>query len=153
VRGPEDDCRLQSPVGTLQSAIDKAAVPRPTDQPTRPMSHATHPAARVARAVALFLLGSALFAAAYGPAPPSYSTQNQSFLHALADAGYGLRRDAGLAKTADPTPVFSALVAVTARYLHPWAFHVYHAFLQGVYAAAMVGLFVVVAGETTAARR
>jgi hypothetical protein len=117
------------------------------------MSHATHPAARAARAVALFLLGAALFAAAYGQAPLYYSNQNQYFLHGLADAGCGLLRDDWLAKTADPTPVFSALVAFTARYLHPWAFHVYHALLQGVYAAAMVGLFAVVAGEPTAARR
>src|SRR5436190_6480308 len=94
----------------------------------------------------LFLLGSILFAAAYCQAPLYYSNQNQYFLHGLAEAGEGLLADDWLAKTRDPTPVFSGLVAVTGRSLHPWAFHVYYALLFGAYAAAMLGLFVTVAG-------
>ena len=62
-------------------------------------------------------------------------------------AGHGLLREDWLANTEDPTPVFTALVTFTARSLHSWAFHAYHALLQGVYAAAMLGLFWFLAGE------
>src|SRR5262245_26602648 len=92
-------------------------------------------------AVALFVAGSAVFAAAYCQAPLYYSNQNQYFLHGLAQVeGPPLSKD-WLAGTADPTPVFTALVALTARYLHPWAFHVYHALLLGAYGSATLGLF------------
>src|SRR5262245_50796345 len=91
-------------------------------------------------AAACLLAGVAL-AAAYGQAPLSYSNQNQYFLHGLALAGDGLLRDDWLANTLDPTPVFSGLVAFTVRFLHPWFFHLYHALLVGIYAAAMLGLF------------
>jgi hypothetical protein len=108
---------------------------------------------RPAAWVALFLAGSAVFSAAYCQAPLYYSNQNQYFLHGLARAGYGLLDEDWLANTADPTPAFSTLVALTARHLHPWAFHVYHALLLGAYAAAMLGLFAWLAGPETAARR
>src|SRR4051794_40752470 len=103
--------------------------------------------------VALFLLGSLLFSAAYCQAPLYYSNQNQYFLHGLADAGEGFLRDDWLARTGDPTPLFSGLVSFTARAFHPWAFHVYHALLQGVYLVALVGLFAFIAGPDMAARR
>jgi hypothetical protein len=105
------------------------------------------------RAVALFLCGAAVLGVAYSQAPLYYSNQNQYFLHGLAEAGHDLLAKDWLAGTLDPTPVFSGLVALTARFLHPWAFHVYHALLLGAYAAALVGLFFTVAGERTAARR
>src|SRR3954467_5928520 len=108
---------------------------------------------RSALVVGLFLIGAALFNAAYGQAPLYYSNQNQYFLHGLARAGHGHLDEDWLANTADPTPAFSTLVAVTARYLHPWAFHAYHALLLGAYAAAMLGLFVYLAGAETAGRR
>jgi hypothetical protein len=101
----------------------------------------------------LFLGGAALFAVAYGQAPLYYSNQNQYFLHGLARAGQGLLAEDWLANTLDPTPVFSALVEFTSRFLHPWGFHVYYALLLGAYAAALLGLFAVVAGEQAAARR
>ena len=101
----------------------------------------------------LFLHGAALFTFAYGEAPLYYSNQNQYFLHGLAAAGDGLLRQDWLANTRDPTPVFSALVALTARYLHPWAFYVYHALLLGAYAAAMLGLFASVVGPEVTRRR
>jgi hypothetical protein len=103
--------------------------------------------------LALFLHGAALFAFAYGVAPLYYSNQNQYFLHGLAAAGDGLLRDDWLANTRDPTPAFSALVALTARFLHPAAFYVYQALLLGAYAAAMLGLFAAVAGPEVARRR
>ncbi len=58
-----------------------------------------------------------------------------------------------LANTADPTPVFSLLVAGTARYLHPWVFHVYHALLLGAYAAGLLGVFSAVVGPQLARER
>jgi hypothetical protein len=99
------------------------------------------------------LLGLAGFAAAYGQAPLYYSNQNQYFLHGLAAAGDGLLREDWLANTLDPTPVFSGLVALTARFLHPWAFHVYHGLLLAAYAAALLGVFAALAGKDVAARR
>jgi hypothetical protein len=100
----------------------------------------------------LFLTGATIFAVAYGQAPLYYSNQNQYFVHGLARAGVGLLESDWLAGTLDPTPVFSALVAFTARYLHPWAFHVYYALILGVYAAALLGLFCAVGGETATRR-
>lgn len=116
----------------------------------------TLPAASVRRfalACALFLTGTAVFAAAYCQAPLVYSNQNQYFLHGLADAGVGLLRADWLAQTRDPTPVFSALVTVTARFLPPATFHVYYALLLGACAAALFGLFAFLAGKDVFARR
>src|SRR3954468_24018049 len=95
----------------------------------------------------LALAGTALFSAAYCQAPLYYSNQNQYFLHGLARAGEGTLNEDWLANTKDPTPAFSAFVAFTARHLHPWAFHAVHALLQGVYAASLLGLFFVLAGD------
>src|SRR5947209_17367904 len=117
------------------------------------MNLSAAPVSRPVRVAALFLLGAALFTIAYGEAPLYYSNQNQYFLHGLARAGEGLLREDWLANTLDPTPVFSGLVAFTVRFLHPWAFYVYHVLLLGAYAAAMLGLFWSLAGETVAARR
>jgi hypothetical protein len=101
----------------------------------------------------LVLCGLAAFAAAYGQAPLYYSNQNQYFLHGLAAAGDGLLDEDWLANTADPTPVFSGLVALTACFLHPWVFYLYHGLLLALYAAALVGVFAVLAGPDLAARR
>jgi hypothetical protein len=92
------------------------------------------------------LLGAALFAVAYGQAPLYYSNQNQYFLHGLARAGDGLLHEDWLANTADPTPLFSTLVMATARWLHPWVFHLYQALLLGIYACSLLGLFAWLAG-------
>lgn len=96
---------------------------------------------------------AALFATAYTLAPLYYSNQNQYFLHGLADAGHGFLHEDWLAGTLDPTPVFSGLVCFTARFLSPWLFQVYHGLLLGVYAAAMLGLFLAVVDKDLAARR
>jgi hypothetical protein len=117
------------------------------------MTPAADTCRRLLRPAACFLLGAAVFAAAYCQAPLYYSNQNQYFLHGLAGAGWGLLREDWLANTHDPTPVFSALVSSTARHLHPGAFYAYYALLMGAYAAAMLGLFASVAGEQAAARR
>src|SRR5262249_1411410 len=95
---------------------------------------------------AAFLLWALIFAAACCQAPLYYSNQNQYFLHGLAHAGVGFLRDDWLAGTADPTPVFSALVAVTQRWLHPCLFYLYYALILGVYVASPTGLFSFPAG-------
>jgi hypothetical protein len=87
-----------------------------------------------------------VFAAAYCQAPLYYSNQNQYFLHGLANAGVGLLREDWLANTRDPTPVFSALVTATVRFLHPTAFYLFYALLLAAYAAALLGLFPTLAG-------
>jgi len=107
---------------------------------------------RFALPLALFVAGTAAFAAAYCQAPLYYSNQNQYFLHGLAEAGEGQLREDWLANTRDLTPAFSALVAFTVTYLHPWAFHFYYALLQGVYTAAMLGLFATLVGEPAGRR-
>lgn len=74
------------------------------------------------------------FAAAHTQAPLYFSNQNQYFVHALADGGLGhLDRD-WLANTADPTPVFTALGALTHRHVGDRAFQVaYFALLMGYF--------------------
>jgi hypothetical protein len=108
---------------------------------------------RLARPVVLFVVGAAVVSAAYCQAPLYYSNQNQYFLHGLANAGCGFLREDWLANTHDSTPLFSALVECTARYLHPWLFHVYHALLLGVYAVALLGVFAALVGKQAAGRR
>ncbi|HET6572321.1 MAG TPA: hypothetical protein VFG68_01875, partial [Fimbriiglobus sp.] len=79
------------------------------------------------------LVGAVLFAAAHTQPPLYYSNQNQYFLHGLAAAGYGdLGRD-WLANTADPTPAFSAFVALAYRTLGEWPFQAAFVVLLIVY--------------------
>lgn len=59
------------------------------------------------------LLWAILFAAAHGQSPEFYSNQHQYLLHGLAEAGLGHLNEDWLANTHDPTPAFTALVAVT----------------------------------------
>ena len=101
----------------------------------------------------MFLAGAAVFSAVYGLAPLYYSNQNQYFLHGLAQAGVGCLREDWLANTRDPTPVFTALVAFTVKYLHPWLFYLYYALLLGAYVAGMLGLFAFVVSRAVAIRR
>jgi hypothetical protein len=109
--------------------------------------------ASTAAGLGRFCLLTAAFALVCCQAPLYYSNQNQYFLHGLARAGGGYLAYDWLAETRDPTPVFSALVEVTVRDLHPWAFYVYFALLQGAYAAALLALLPVVAGAEAARRR
>ncbi|OWK47502.1 hypothetical protein FRUB_01201 [Fimbriiglobus ruber] len=64
-----------------------------------------------------------LFAVTHTQPPLYYSNQNQYFLHGLAAAGYGDLRTDWLANTRDPTPVFSAGIALADRACGEWAFH------------------------------
>ena len=117
------------------------------------MSRTAETVRRFARPLILFIVGAAVFSAAYCQAPLYYSNQNQYFLHGLANAGFGYLHDDWLSSTRDSTPIFSGLVEMTVRYLHPFAFHLYHALLLGGYGAALLGLFAAVVGQQTTARR
>jgi hypothetical protein len=93
-----------------------------------------------------FLFWAAVFGIAYTQAPLYYSNQNQYFLHGVAAAGEGFLERDWLANTADPTPVFSAGVMVTYRYLHESLFHLYYVLLQGLYFYSLVGIATVLTG-------
>ena len=104
-------------------------------------------ARRHAAAAGAFLAWTTLFALSYTQAPPYYSNQNQYLLHGLAAVGDGdLGRD-WLANTLSPTPVFDALVSLTARHLGEGLFPVYYALLQGVYFVSLLGIATHVGGD------
>lgn len=92
-------------------------------------------------AVVWFALGTTAFAVSYLQAPLYFSNQNQYFLHGAAAAGLGHLDEDWLAQTRDPTPIFSALVAATFRYLDPICFYGYYALLQGIYFFALLAIF------------
>ena len=80
-----------------------------------------------------FIGWGVLLGLAYGQAPLYTSNQNQYFLHGLAQAGQGLLTEDWLANTSDPTPVFTWLVVLTARYLPQATFYIYYFLLFAVY--------------------
>jgi hypothetical protein len=80
-----------------------------------------------------FIAWGVLLGLAYGQSPLYTSNQNQYFLHGLAQAGQGLLAEDWLANTADPTLVFTWLVALTVRYLPQAAFYIYYFLLFSVY--------------------
>ena len=85
------------------------------------------------RSIISYLAWGMLFGLAYAQPPLYTSNQNQYFLHGLAQAGVGHLAEDWLAGTADPTPVFSGLVALTARFLHPIVFYLYFLLIAAVY--------------------
>jgi len=87
------------------------------------------------------ILWAVLFTLAYAQSPLYTSNQNQYFLHGLAKAGWGNLDSDWLAKTLDPTPVFSALIYLTSKYL-PWPpiFYLYYSLLAGIYIFSLYGL-------------
>ncbi len=90
---------------------------------------------------AVIAVWTALFAIAYSQSPLYTSNQNQYFLHGLAQAGYGYLEQDWLANTLDPTPVFSALVAITFRLFHTTSiFYIYYALLMGIYLFSLYGI-------------
>ncbi len=89
---------------------------------------------RLLRSLFKYFLWSALFAVAYTQSPLYTSNQNTYFLHGLACADIGYLRQDWLANTRDATPLFSALVCATLRYLKWEAlFYLYYALLLGIY--------------------
>src|SRR5579875_2048453 len=93
-----------------------------------------------------------LFGLAYTQPSLYYSNQNQYFLHGLARGDLGFLREDWLANTADPTPLFSAIVAFTYRYLHESAFYLYYILIFGIYFHALLGIFEHVSGGRATAR-
>lgn len=92
-------------------------------------------------ALGLLALGL-VFDLAYEKWPLYTSNENTYLLHGLALAGRGFLRDDWLARTADATPVFSRLAALSARLLPERVFVFEHAFLTGVYTFALTGIVV-----------
>jgi len=87
---------------------------------------------------------------AYTQLPLYSSNQNTYFLHGLAHSGFGqLARD-WLAHTADPVPVFSALVRLTSAC--PPLFYLYGCALFGVYLLALLAIARVVLGVRASSR-
>src|SRR5579875_492571 len=99
-----------------------------------------------------FLFWSLLFGLAYTQPPLYYSNQNQYFLHGLAQGGLGFLNEDWLANTADPTPLFSTVVALTYRYLHESIFYLYYILIIGVYFHALLGIFEYLGGRRTTTR-
>jgi hypothetical protein len=88
-----------------------------------------------------FLAWSAVFALVYTQLPLFNSNQYQYFLHALAHARYGFLSNDWLARTADPTPVFTALAEATYRIFHSEApVYFYYGLILGVYFYAVFGI-------------
>ena len=87
----------------------------------------------------LFVLGLA-FELAFGQAPLYTGEQHATLLHGLAQAGVGSLELDPLARTADPAPVTTLLVALSASLGAQWLLLVLHALLIGVYGIALVVL-------------
>ncbi len=98
------------------------------------------------------LFGALLFGIAYTQPRLYYSNQHQYFLHGAAAAGEGYLSHDWLANTADPTPVFSALVAWTLHYGHPFLFYLYYLIILGIYLHALLGIFDALGGNQIAPR-
>jgi hypothetical protein len=110
-----------------------------------------HTIGRAAKAALAFVLGTIVFGVAYTQPALYYSNQNQYFLHGLAQGGRGFLDEDWLARTADPTPAFSALVAFTYRYLHESFFYIYYLLTLGIYLHALVGIFTALSGRRPSA--
>src|SRR5947208_3540150 len=97
------------------------------------------------RTALCFLFWCVVFGVSYTQAPLYYSNQNQYFLHGLAAAGRGNLDQDWLAKTRDPTPLFSRLVAVSAGF--EWLVHVYYILILGLYFHSLLRIFTFLAGR------
>lgn len=93
------------------------------------------------RLLLTFLFWTTLFSVAYTQSPLYTSNQNTYFLHGFACAERGnLNRD-WLANTRDVTPLFSALVCLTLRWLRfEGFFYLFYALLLGIYFTALFNL-------------
>lgn len=83
------------------------------------------------------LLLAAAFAVAHTQSPLYFSNQNQYLLHGAASGGHGYLAHDWLATTRDPTPLFSAFVAVTYATGAPWMLQpTFFVLLMGYFLAA-----------------
>ena len=105
------------------------------------MSKENHNPAKSIIWIPFWLMIAVLFALTYTQSPLYEGNQNTKFLHGLADAGLGYLDQDWLANTADPLPVFTYLVAQTAR-VSERLFYAYYALLFGVYVFSLFGISV-----------
>lgn len=99
------------------------------------------------RKSAAFLLAALIVGLCYTQYPLYSSNQNQYFLHGLAASGNGNLAEDWLANTADPTPVFSAMVwLVDSLFRAPWLFYLSYALLMAVFIYASVSVVQSVCG-------
>jgi len=88
-----------------------------------------------------FLFLTLLFAIAYAQSPLYTSNQNQYFLHGYAQTNFGYLNRDWLAKTLDPTPVFTGLVTFTLQFLRTdLFFYAFYALLMGIYLYSLLGI-------------
>lgn len=90
-------------------------------------------------AIVVWIAIAILFSFAYTQSPLYEGNQNTKFLHGLAQAGVGYLKEDWLANTADPLPVFSALVALTAR-INPFLFYIEYMIMFGIYVFSLTGI-------------
>lgn len=102
---------------------------------------------KIGRETLFFLLGAVVFGLSYTQPALYYSNQNQYFLHGLARGGCGFLDEDWLANTADPTPLFTTLVAFTVRHLGSFFFYVYYLLILGAYCHALVGISTILRGR------
>lgn len=88
----------------------------------------------------VFLFWVLVFGLSFTQWPLYSENQNTKFLIGLAGAGFGYLNNDWLANTIDPLPVFSALVYLTYRFIHPYAYYLYHALLLGLYLYSLGGI-------------
>lgn len=102
---------------------------------------------RVLSSLTSYVFWAIVFGVSYTQAPLYYSNQNQYFLHGLAAGGHGCLRDDWLANTADPTPLFSALVRLTYLHLDESCFYLFYFVLFGLYFLSLLGIATAVVPE------
>ncbi len=108
-----------------------AIFPRPERAPSRrPI---------VLRVAGLLVLALA-FEVAYGQSPLYTGNQHTYLLHGLSQAGAGLLEADWQARTADPAPVTSLVVATAAKLGSEWLLLLFHAALIGAYGVALAGI-------------
>jgi hypothetical protein len=95
---------------------------------------------RALKDVAIWTALGIAFAVAHTQAPLYFSNQHQYFLHGHAQAGVGHLEHDWLAKTLDPTPVFSAFVEFSERYLHEFIYQLVFFALIVVYFFSLMGI-------------
>jgi hypothetical protein len=92
------------------------------------------------------LIWAGAFGIAHTQCPLYFSNQNQYFLHGLAEGGLGFLEHDWLVSTHDPTPVFSAGVALTYRYLDVSLFYLYYFIVLAVYFCSLAAITAVLPG-------
>ena len=95
---------------------------------------------RALKDIAIWTALGIAFAIAHTQAPLYFSNQHQYFLHGHAQAGVGHLEHDWLAKTLDPTPVFSAFVEFSERYLHEFIFQLLFFALTVIYFFALMSI-------------